>query len=268
MNTLRIIPASAVVLFVLAASIASAAPQISLTDQEAEWIGDKIFQNECGGKDGYLVAWNKGEDFMSLGIGHFIWYPADKPGPFDESFPGLLKFIGQKGGDIPAWLREQEDPHCPWGSREEFLKDPEDPKIRDLRKFLAETKDLQLLFIVNRLKNALPKMLDSVPKELRLHIEQQFYRMAAAPSGMYALVDYVNFKGEGTLATERYKGQGWGLVQVLGRMDGSAKGPQAVREFVQEAGGLLTDRVDNAPPGRDERRWLPGWKNRLNTYVQ
>ena len=29
------------------------------------------------------------------------------------------------------------------------------------------------------------------------------------------LIDYVNFKGEGVLETERYRGRGWGLLQVL-----------------------------------------------------
>ena len=28
-------------------------------------------------------------------------------------------------------------------------------------------------------------------------------------------MDYVNFKGEGVSSSERYRGQGWGLLQVL-----------------------------------------------------
>ena len=29
------------------------------------------------------------------------------------------------------------------------------------------------------------------------------------------MIDYVNFKGDGLKPTERYKGEGWGLLQVL-----------------------------------------------------
>lgn len=246
---------------------ASAKQQISLNDGQAEWVGNKIFYNECGAKIENLIAWNEGEDFISLGIGHFIWYSKGKPGPFDESFPALLKFIKERGGAIPGWLKKSEDPHCPWRSREEFLRPSQDPKVRDLREFLIETRSLQLRFIVDRLNNALPKMLKAAPEELRPGIEWQFYRMAATQAGIYALVDYVNFKGEGTLATESYKGHRWGLLQVLERMNGSESGAQAVREFAQAAEDLLTDRVNNSPPPRNEKKWLAGWKKRLNTYI-
>jgi hypothetical protein len=148
------------------------------------------------------------------------------------------------------------------------LQDLESKKVKELRAFLVETKDLQLLFIVNRLKAALPKILKAAPEETRSSIEQQFYRMASTPAGVYALVDYVNFSGEGVLATERYKGRGWGLLQVLERMNGTEDGAQAIREFAQAAEDILTERVNNSPPQRNEQRWLCGWKKRLSTYIQ
>jgi len=39
-----------------------------------------------------------------------------------------------------------------------------------------------------------------------------------------------------------------------------------VQDFVKAANFLLENRVANAP--RDESRWLPGWKNRLSTYLK
>ena len=240
--------------------------KISLTQEQAEWIGEKIFYNECGGKIELLVTWNEGEDFMSLGMGHFIWYPKGKKGPFEERFLELLVFVKEKGRTLPNWLQGSAKPHCPWNSREEFLQDLQNQKVADLREFLIETKPLQSLFLVERLKEALPKMLKAAPEELRPHIEKQFYRLVLTPAGMYALIDYVNFKGEGTLPTERYKGQGWGLLQVLEEMKGNKRGTQALQEFVQVSEKLLTERVKNAPPGRNEQKWLPGWKRRLNTY--
>ena len=268
MHAIKVMLAGVIILGSFVVSTISMSQQISLTDREAEWIGNKIFCNECGGKDKCLITWNDGEDFISLGIGHFIWYPENKIGPFDESFPSLLKFIKESGRELPGWLKESEDPRCPWQTKEEFLQDLQSPKVHELRTFLMETKDLQLLFIVNRLKGALPKILKIAPEEARSHIEQQFYRLAATPAGIYALVDYVNFSGEGVLATERYEGRGWGLLQVLERMKGSEDGAAVIHEFTQAAEETLTERVNNSPPERNEQKWLCGWKKRLNTYIQ
>ena len=98
----------------------------------------------------------------------------------------------------------------------------------------------------------------------RDHISEQFYRVAQTSQGVYALIDYVHFKGEGTSPTERYEGHGWGLLQVLAHMSGAS--PHAVQEFAGAAEGILERRVRHAPPTRNEARWLPGWRNRLSTY--
>ena len=78
-------------------------------------------------------------------------------------------------------------------------------------------------------------------------------------------MDYVNFKGEGTNKNERYKGQGWGMLQVLQEMRGEADGVAAVKEFSASAERVLARRVANAP--KDESRWLAGWKNRARSYA-
>lgn len=242
--------------------------KISLTNEQLKLVGQKIFYNECSGRPEFLLAWNEGEDFMSLGIGHFIWYPQGKQGPFEESFPSLLVFMKEKGQTLPDWLQGPARPYCPWKSREDFLKCAQGQKAAQLRVFLLESKSLQLLFIIERLKRALPRMLKAAPKKLRPQIKQQFYRLASTPAGMYALIDYVNFKGEGILATERYQGQGWGLLQVLQQMQADVKGAAALEEFARTAERLLTERVHNAEPQRNEKRWLPGWKRRLGTYLE
>ncbi|PYK40467.1 MAG: hypothetical protein DME60_07965, partial [Verrucomicrobia bacterium] len=56
-------------------------PAISLTHSEALVIGKRIWQNECNGTVAGLTSWNEGENFASLGIGHFIWYPKGQRGP-------------------------------------------------------------------------------------------------------------------------------------------------------------------------------------------
>ena len=82
--------------------------------------------------------------------------------------------------------------------------------------------------------------------------------------GLYALTDYVNFKGEGILHSERYNEEGWGLLQVLELMVEGPNSNEPMHEFVTCATRVLPRRVENAP---QERSWLPGWKNRLQTYV-
>ena len=92
------------------------------------------------------------------------------------------------------------------------------------------------------------------------------YRPDTTPQGTYALVDYVNFKGDGTQAAERYNGQGWGLLQVLADMKDVPAGPAAASEFSASAKRALDRRIANSPPARGEARWRAGWHNRCDTY--
>ncbi|HIQ47189.1 MAG TPA: hypothetical protein EYH57_06160, partial [Sulfurovum sp.] len=84
--------------------------------------------------------------------------------------------------------------------------------------------------------------------------------------GLYVLLDYTNFKGEGTLESERYKGQGWGLLQVLEHMDPKVSNKQ--KAFAESASRMLSRRIKNSPPARGEERWRKGWNVRLKTYWQ
>ncbi len=226
-----------------------------------------IFINEGSGKEENLTVWNEGEEFASLGIGHFLWYPKDKEYRFRETFPAVFEFIKDEGASAPQWMNELPTFDLPWNSREEFYLDFNSPAMESLRKFLMDTIPLQTLFIAYRLEESLPKMLKAAPEQSRHNIKKQFYRVADSYMGIYVLMDYVNFKGEGTAETERYKGEGWGLLQVLDNMKGDEQGPAALREFTDSAEEVLERRVKNSPPGRSEKRWLPGWRNRLKTYV-
>ncbi len=249
-------------------SAVSSAEGLAITDAQALSAGKKLWKNECGGMVEGLTSWNVGEDFASLGIGHYIWYPAGRRGPFEESFPELARFLTAQKVALPMWL--SESPACPWNSREEFLRDRRSARLTSLRELLARTVALQARFSADRLQTALPKMLDGLDAGQRVKIRQQFDRVARSPNGVYALVDYVNFKGEGVLPTERYHGQGWGLLQVLAGMSGdpaAAPGSAATREFAASAARVLSERVANSPPERGETRWLPGWKSRVHTYA-
>ena len=252
-------------LFLLASAIGATAA-ISLSPAETRRIGKRIWQNECNGTLAGLTSWNAGEDFASLGIGHFIWYPKGARGPFDESFPKFVSFAVARGAKLPEVLHAKGD--CPWNSRAEFNQASQTERMKELRQFLARTVDLQAEFLVQRLQQALPKMLADAAASEPAQVQQRFNRIAGSPMGCYALVDYVNFKGEGVLATERYAGQGWGLLQVLEGMSQESSGRESVKNFAESAKKVLTNRVRNSPPERNESRWLPGWLKRINTYVQ
>jgi len=256
---------TALVFATLIAFLPTSLHAITLSHADVLRIGKKIWQNECNGTIAGLTSWNQGEDFASLGIGHFIWYPEGRRGPFEESFPKLVNFISKRGAKLPTLLLGPADKPCPWNSRTEFLRAQHSTEMNNLRRFLAGTVDLQAEFLIARLESALPKMLAEAAPSDRANVQEQFERLTKTPQGCYALVDYVNFKGEGVLHTERYDGQGWGLLQVLEAMHGTSE-TGAVDEFARAAKATLTRRVQNSPTGRHESRWLSGWIRRVNSY--
>jgi hypothetical protein len=259
------LPAISLAASILVLTVCTGLAAINLTPAETRRIGNRIWQNECGGTVAGLTSWNAGENFASLGIGHFIWYPKGVRGPFDESFPKFVDFAAARGTKVPAVAAKKEG--CPWKTKAEFDAAGQTPPMKELRAFLARTIDLQAEFLVKRLQQALPKMLAESGATDGAQVQQRFDRVASTAMGCYALVDYVNFKGEGVLATERYAGQGWGLLQVLQGMNQETSGPAAVKSFAESAKTVLRNRVRNSPPERNEARWLPGWLKRVDTYV-
>ncbi len=247
-------------LFALSALLFAVTPAQALSDRELDSIGKRVWQNECGGTREGLTSWNTGEAFASLGIGHFIWYPKGARGPFEESFPELLRFFSKNGVKVPGWLATGTV--CPWNTRAEFQAATHSERMNELRDLLAGSVRVQSRFLAQRMQSALPKLLAEASAGRRGAIQSRFETLLATGKGTYALIDYVNFKGEGTKPEERYQGEGWGLLQVLEGMqaDGAAA-------FGDSAARVLARRVRNAPPERHEDRWLAGWQSRVRAYV-
>ncbi len=239
-----------------------------LSPKEIQRIGERVFENECASKDENLIVWNEGEDFMSLGIGHFIWYPAKSKKSFVESFVKFLGYVKFSGKQIPSWLDKKPFPACPWESRDSFLNAQNDKRLIELKYFLMKTKYLQTTFIMQRLEEAFALILKYVSESSRQKIAFQFDRLTSTSSGIYALADYANFKGLGITPSEYYRGKGWGLLQVLEGMWGKDEAPDEVKEFARSARVVLTDRVKNSLLDRNEKKWLPGWQKRVNTYIK
>ena len=235
----------------------------ALSDREIASIGRRVWQNECGGTREGLTSWNSGEAFASLGIGHVIWYPKGERGPFEESFSALVRFLAANGVKIPAWLKPGAP--CPWRTRAEFQSAAKGRQMSELRDLLASTVALQSRFLAQRMEAALPKLLAATSPNRRAHVKKQFEKLAASGKGTFALIDYVNFKGEGTNSTERYNDCGWGLLQVI---EGMRDDDSAAESFAASAARVLSQRVKNSPPERDESKWLPGWVRRVEAYAR
>jgi hypothetical protein len=237
----------------------------SISPKIASHAGTLIWKNECGGKIQGLTSWNVGEDFASLGIGHFIWYPNGQKGPFEEMFPSLIAYLQKMDCQVPSWLLSAKG--CPWNSREQFNANLNSPQMNELRQFLANTISQQALFIAQRLEKTLPRLTSNLSDEKKDHVLLQFNYLASQSQGLYALLDYVNFKGEGISPKETYKGKGWGLLQVLEVMPLSTKKEDSLKNFILSAKSILAQRVENSPPERNEKKWLQGWYNRIDSYA-
>lgn len=238
-------------------------PELSM--RQLSWLGDQIFANECNRNHDCLTGWNEGEQFPSLGIGHFIWIPAGQQAQFEETFPALIDFLLEEGVDVPDWIASARHSGAPWQSRSEFYAQFASPKMGQLRRFLYASRNEQAIFIARRLWQTLPELTAGLPAPETALIQQRFHSIAnsSPPYGLYALIDYLHFKGSGLHATERYQGQGWGLLQVLLNMEPAAT---HLDSFITSAAWVLQRRVANSPAERNEQRWLAGWTARLQTY--
>jgi hypothetical protein len=237
---------------------------LELPQEELRTIGTRIWQNECRGTLQGLVSWNEGEDFPSLGIGHFIWYPKEANQTFEETFPALLSRMKTQEIKLPFWLAHAK--HCPWKTRADFLKDRRSKRMNELRDLLSETLDLQMRFVIERFDQSEENILATLEGAKKEAIAAKIALLKETPKGLFALIDYVNFKGTGLSPKERYRGQGWGLLQVLQQLPNDLDAEKAPAAFTKSARHLLTLRTKNAPPGRNEERWLKGWNARLDSY--
>jgi hypothetical protein len=207
---------------------------------------------------------------MSLGIGHFIWYPQGVAKSYRESFPLLVRYLSANGVPPPAAAVVPDGgiAACPWPDRGAFEADRRGPAAKALRHYLETTLDGQVNFMLHRLAAARNDILTAAPAADRPRVERQFARMARTPMGRYALVDYVNFKGEGLLPEERINGQGWGLLQVLLEMDPDEGLNDPLKAFSAAADRVLTRRAEADTRPHVKEEWLPGWRRRLATYLE
>ena len=174
-----------------------AAPELS--PGHYSWLGEQIFRNECNSRPACLTSWNAGEDFPSLGIGHFIWYQTGQQEIFDETFPELLQFLQARGIELPEWLSDPARADNPWPDRNSFNQAQDSQRMRELRSFLQLTAPLQAEFIVTRFNTTRDSIVASFEAAEQAQARQIMRELATLhpPYGQYALIDYLHFKGSG-----------------------------------------------------------------------
>jgi hypothetical protein len=224
-------------------------------------IGKKIWHNECGCSKENLLFWSPLEPFPSFGIGHFIWYPENYHGPYTQGFPDFIAFVRKHRVAAPSWL----DGCCPWPTRDLFYQSMQSPRMHELRTLLETTIDIQAEYMVEELHATIPEIVSGMPETIRDKARAIIDQLLISSQGLYALVDYLNFKGSGLNPKERYNNQGWGIVQVLDYMI-QQNLPATSASFALAAEQVLRQRVVNAPPGSVDAQRLPGFLNRIKTY--
>lgn len=240
--------------------------QPELSEHELMLISRRIYFNETSARPENLIIWNDDEKFVSLGIGHFIWYPEGANKRFDETFPSLINYLQENQVRIPFWLQSACQRGAPWQTKLAFSASKNDPELRELRRILLSTKELQTLFFFDRIHRSIPKILSKVPVDLREKVKNNYNALANTEGGWYPLIDYINFKGTGLKLIERYQEQGWGMLYVLQEMHPVKPGAEALQEFSQAALTVLKRRINNSPEDNNEARWLVGWTKRVNSY--
>lgn len=145
-------------------------------------IIDTIQRNEMGGdrngpNDAGLITQNRGENFPSLGIGHFVWGAGQYGNSFHEMIQYIQKERGVKIDPDLSYILSSKKPsghHSTWPHREKLMQ------------LLQETKHDQLAFIKHRLTGFRQKNLSSSVGKRNFD-----YLYENAP---VILLDYVNFK--------------------------------------------------------------------------
>lgn len=228
---------------------------------------------EFDNNDDDITSWNEGENFASVGIGHYLWYPQysnpqDQP-PYEESFPSLIKFMAQgcNAGPFPHVVafnpQTLKIAKCPWRTRKSFYDSFRSEDLRELRTFLLSTDSqfCQVQYQLSKLNDTLNAITG------RSSVRALIDTLVLNPRGVRALLDYSNFKGTGLNPDENYQGFRWGLKQVL---EDAAIDFEADSSF-DEAFTLVTQSAKNRLTKRaaiqeSVAKFLTGWLARISGY--
>jgi hypothetical protein len=238
-----------------------------VSEQDAKKLGMVIWNNEADKRVDLLAYWGSYSSFPEIGIGHYIWYPQGQTGPYTAQFPPLCAYLQECGVHFPQWLLEAYlAGGAPWQTREEFMYDTQ--RTNELRQFLAATVDLQTQFMIKRLEDEWKDILATAPSEHRAQMQLYFDLMRSSLLGTYALVDYLNFKGNGLNPREERNGHRFGLLQVMLDMPDGLTAENVTKAFAICAARRLVNYIGHFGPEYRPVKFLAGWVKRVSTYAR
>ncbi|MDA9189419.1 hypothetical protein N9O57_00390 [bacterium] len=265
--------------------------KVHLSEEEKKQMSKKVGEFEFNNKRDKIMQWNKNEDFLSLGLGHFTWFGNATKTRGVESFPDYIEYlVNEKGYDpekIPQIIRPVKingryvmNKKMPYGYKSSFEKNQKGPSMSAVKNFLwqPDVQATQFDFIKNRLESQAGNIVnfhnspsyDGSPvangKELTRKMTNFMDDLSKSSAGKFGMIDYVNFKGEGLSPDERIKGtnEGWGLYQVLSGAAKEYDGSQdPAKLFSKHSGLALKNRVN-----KDSRMQAndAGWQRRTKFY--
>lgn len=231
-----------------------------------------LLNNETGCKAGNMMEWDSkaGEFFPSIGLPHVVGFPVGARKVVDESFPRFWQYLQQNYKGTTRWPDlKLVGESVPWKTKKEFETDP---VVKDLNRFLLDpdVMELQGQFAVQRATSSIGAILaanslDPNPRVRTGELCSRFKNLLKTPQGLQAIVDYVNWKGEGIHYSEQTdtKHIRWGLKQVLENI-GTVDPKNAHLQFADAASRALAERSSD-----DSRikKSMPGLQSRIeSTY--
>lgn len=249
-----------------------------IDDQEKMNLAKKIAHMEYGDTGGLgssgITMWNSGEDFLSLGIGHFLWMPEKlfEDSPYQQSFKSFLEYYVERFGleAIPAQLQKLffdengQVKAMPWNSKKEFDAQFDSGDLVAIRSFLNKKENViaQVDFILDRMK----KNIAQIVKESKNPEGTLAYITELTTEGgdkLFPLIDYVNFKGDGLSPEDKKVVDGkeirWGLKQVL-ELAVEKKNDQPDRKASDIFPDAAVLTLSKRP---DYQKWREGWRSRI-----
>lgn len=208
----------------------------TVSEDELSSVSQRLYQNITRGDDERIVQWNDQLQSLDLGFG-FVWYPQTSANVSKSTFPKYLQYLQNQGVPLPIWLMNAKELGAPWSSRQSFERSQDDPEIRELRRILKTTKELQALYLLQRLHVNTPKMVQRASGGERERLIYNLQAMQSSKGGLYPLLDYVSFDEQG-------------LSAVLSRMQKQRTDGRVLAAFVESvqdnaefSGALVEDRV-------------------------
>jgi hypothetical protein len=245
-------------------------------------LGYRMWNNYAGGTLEGLTKWDGSDEhhqFMYLGIANNIWKPANADPMFGQDWPTVARRLQELGCKIQPWMLED----CPWKTEEEFDASFNGKKMTWLRNHLSKKKLVraQAFCIAERLErtideNSVDSLLTGLNDDQKAVVKKNFDLVVHTknPFGCYALIDYVNFKGEGKLGiSSQFNGESWGLLQVLLNMktpEDGANDSTIINTFVDGAKVTLHNRIINhkiEDPNSNDAQYWDIWVAHLDNYL-